>query len=124
PAHYRVDQDYVERKGRPDDTQIWAVGQAIELKRRMDALLDPRNAPKGLQPELALFDCQACHHGLDQMQWRPRTSTGLPPGRLRLYDAPAVMLKVIAGRVAPVLASELGVHLLALHRASTEDWTA
>ena len=122
PAHYRVDQDYVERKGRPNDVQIWAVGQAIDLKRRMDALLDPKNAPRGLQPELALFDCQACHHGLDQLQWRPRATSGLPPGRLRIYDAPAVMLKVIAGRVAPDLAKDLGAHLLALHRATTEDW--
>jgi hypothetical protein len=124
PAHYQVDQDYIERKGQPNDIQIWAVGQALDLKKRMDALLDPKNAPKGLQPELALFDCQACHHPMDQLQWRPRASTGLPPGRLRLYDTSAVMLRVIAARTAPEVASELRAHLLALHRATTEDWTA
>jgi hypothetical protein len=53
-----VSRDYIERKGRPNDMQIWAVGQALDLKKRMDALLDPKNTPKGLQPELALFDCQ------------------------------------------------------------------
>ena len=124
PAHYQVDQDYIERKGRPNDVQIWAVGQALDLKKRMDALLDPRNAPKGLQPEFALFDCQGCHHAVDQLQWRPRASTGLMPGRLRLYDASAVMLRAVAARTAPEVASELGAHLLALHRATTEDWTA
>ncbi|HEX3865052.1 MAG TPA: multiheme c-type cytochrome [Stellaceae bacterium] len=124
PAHYRVDKDYVERKGQPNDMQIWAVGQASDLKRRMAALLDPNNAPKGLQPELALFDCQACHHATDQLQWRARTSTGLPPGRLRLYDATAVMLRVIAGRTAPEIAQKLSEHLLALHRATTQDWQA
>ncbi len=124
PAHYRVDADYIERKGRPNDIQIWAVGQALDVKRRMDLLLDPRNAPKGLQPELALFDCQACHHATDQLQWRPRASTGLPPGRLRLYDTSAMMLGIIAARTAPEAASELRAHLLLLHRATTEDWTS
>ena len=75
PAHYQVDQDYIERKGQPNDIQIWAVGQALDLKKRMDALLDPGNALKGLQPELALFDCQGCHHAMNQLQWRARAST-------------------------------------------------
>jgi hypothetical protein len=124
PAHYQVDADYIERKGRPNDIQIWAIGQALDLKKRMDALLDPKNAPQGLQPELALFDCHACHHATDQLQWRPRASTGLPPGQLHLYDTSAVMLRVIAQRAAPEVASELGAHLLQLHRATTADWTA
>jgi cytochrome c554/c'-like protein len=124
PAHYRVDPDYIERKGRLNDIQMWAVGQALDLKRRMDALLDPKNALKGLQPELALFDCYSCHHPVDQLQWRPRASTGLPPGRLRLYDTSAVMLRAIARRTAPEVADELAAHLLKLHRATTEDWAA
>jgi hypothetical protein len=124
PAHYQVDSDYIQRKGRPNDIQFWAVGQALDLKKRMDALLDPKNAPKGLQPELALFDCHACHHPVDKLQWRPRASTGLPPGRLQLYDTSAVMLRAVAARIAPEVAGELGTHLLQLHRATTEDWTA
>ena len=124
PAHFRADDDYVERKGQPNDMQIWAVGQARDLKRRMEALLDPKNMPKGLQPELALFDCQACHHPMDQVQWRARKSTNLPPGQLRLYDATAVMARVIATRIAPDIASRLGAHLLALHLATTQDWVA
>jgi hypothetical protein len=122
PAHFRVDADYVERKGRPNDMQIWAVGQAVDIGKRMVEMLDPKNAPKGLQPELALFDCQACHHPTDQVQWRARVSTGLPPGRMRIYDATAVMLRVIAMRTAPDAATRLRDHLLALHRATTEDW--
>jgi hypothetical protein len=124
PAHYQVDQDYIERKGQPNNIQIWAVGQTLDVKKRMDALLDPGNAPKGLQPELALFDCHACHHAMNQLQWRPRASIGLPPGRIRLYDASAVMLRVIAARTAPEVASELRGHLFALHRATAENWSA
>jgi Cytochrome c554 and c-prime len=120
PAHFVVDKDYVERKGRPNDMQLWAVGQAVDVRHRMDKVLDPNNAPKGANPELAVFDCQACHHAMNQLQWQKRQAIGLGPGRLRLYDATAVMLRTIAGRVAPDAAKNLSDHLVALHRATTE----
>jgi hypothetical protein len=120
PAHFTVDKDYVERKGRPNDIMFWAVGQAVDLRSRMEKVLDPNNAPKGANPELAVFDCQACHHAMTQLQWQKRQATGLGPGRLRLYDASAVMLRTIAARVAPDAAKELNDHLVALHRATTE----
>lgn len=127
PAHFVVNESYVKRKGRPNDMQIWAVGQASDLRRRMEQVLDPKNAPKGANPELSLFDCQACHHGMNQLQWQKRTAIGLGPGRLRLYDATAVMLRTIAGRVAPDAAKQIEDHLVALHRATVEPnvnyWT-
>jgi hypothetical protein len=124
PAHFTVDKTYIERKGPVNDVQVWAVGQAISLVRRMDAILDPKNAPKGIQPELVLFDCESCHHAMSQIRWRPRKSTGLGPGSVKLYDANAVMLRVIAARVAPGLAKALGEHMLALHHATTVNWDA
>jgi hypothetical protein len=124
PAHFVVDDSYVARKGRPNDMQIWAVGQAVDVIKRTSLLLDPKNAPKGVDLELSLFDCQACHHAMSELQWRKRSSTGLPPGRIRLYDATAAMLRLIARRIAPDTATTLDAHLLALHRASGEDWNA
>jgi Cytochrome c554 and c-prime len=122
PAHFTVNKTYIERKGRVNDVQVWAVGQAISLVRRMDAILDPKNAPKGIQPELVLFECESCHHAMSQIRWRPRKSTGLGPGSVKLYDANAVMLRVIAARVAPATAKALGEHMLALHHATTVNW--
>ncbi len=122
PAHFTVNEKYIERKGPVNDVQVWAVGQAISLVRRMDALLDPKNAPKGIQPELVLFDCESCHHAVSQIRWRPRKSTGLGPGSVKLYDANAVMLRVIAARVAPAAAKALAEHMLALHHATTVKW--
>jgi hypothetical protein len=124
PAHYTVDQSYIERKGPVSEVQIWAVGQVMSLVRRTDALLDPKHAPKGLQPELVLFDCQSCHHAISQIRWQPRSSTGLGPGAVKLYDANAVMLRVVAARVAPATAQALSEHMLALHHATTENWEA
>jgi Cytochrome c554 and c-prime len=121
PAHYVVDQGYTARgKKAPNDLQVWAVGQAIDLKKRMAEVLDPANAPKGANPELVLFDCQACHHAMNRLQWRPRQATGLGPGKLRLYDASAVMAAAAATRAAPQAAGPLNEHLKALHTATAE----
>jgi hypothetical protein len=120
PAHFVVDQGYVERKGRITDVQVWATGQAIALARRMDAVLDPKHAPKGFWPEFAFFDCQSCHHEYGAYA-RP-TTTGLGPGTVKFNDANEVMLKIIAARVAPQAAGALGDHMLALHKATLDDW--
>jgi hypothetical protein len=122
PAHFVVDQSYIERNGRVTDVQVWAVGQAIALVRRMDAVLDPQHAPKGFWPEFAFFDCQSCHH--DYGAYARPTTTGLGPGTVKFNDANEVMLKVIAMRVAPQVASALSEHMMALHKATQDDWAA
>ena len=121
PAHFVVDEGYVARgKKAPNDMQVWAVGQAVDLEKRMAEVLDPANAPKGANPELVLFDCQACHHAMNRLQWRPRGETALGPGKLRLYDASAVMAAVAASRAAQQTAEPLMTHLKALHQATAE----
>jgi hypothetical protein len=124
PAHFVVNESYIQRIGRPNDIQIWAMGQANDVKSRMNLILDPNHAPKGVDYELSLFDCQACHHSMKDLQWQARASTGLPPGRIKLYDATAMMLIVVAQRVAPDKAKELAQHMLALHAATGDNWDA
>ena len=137
PAHFKVTDSYIERKKeKPNDIQMWAVGQAVDLRKRMELIRDPKNAPKGLDPELSLFDCQSCHHAMRpsdawtaakspwSLQWRARASTGLAPGRIKLYDASAVMLRVVAARLAPDAAKQVGERVLALHKATEKDWKA
>jgi cytochrome c554/c'-like protein len=122
PAHFVVDKSYVERKGRITDLQVWGAGQAIALIKRMDAILDPRRSRRGIFPDFVVFDCQSCHHDYGPTA-RP-TLTGLPPGSVKLNDSNLVMLRVAAARVAPGAARSLGDHMLALHKATTEDWAA
>jgi len=123
PAHFVIDKDYIARKGAAaSDVRVWAVGQAVALVKFMDAVIDPKHAPHGIFPELVLFDCTACHHPMSDLRWQPRPSAGLPPGLPPLNDSNAIMLKVIAGRVAPDAAKSLGEHLLALHHASLDNW--
>ncbi len=122
PAHFVVDKAYIERKGPVNDVRVWAVGQAVALVKFMDAVTDPKHAPKGLFPELVLFDCTACHHGMDDLRWQSQPSVGLPPGLPPLNADNAIMLKIIAARASPGVAKSLGDHLLALHHASTQSW--
>ncbi|HTQ33147.1 MAG TPA: multiheme c-type cytochrome [Stellaceae bacterium] len=124
PAHFVVNKSYIERKGRPNDMQIWAMGLANDVKLRMDLVLSPAHAAKGVNFELSLFDCQSCHHSMSELQWRARSTTDLPPGRIKLYDATTVMLLVAADRVSPDAAKALATHLLALHAATGDSWDA
>lgn len=121
PAHYVVDKDYIERKGRPNGVQVWAIGQAMQLEEIMDGYLDPKRNPDGMYPELVFSDCQACHHPLTNVRWEPRASTGLGPGVIKFNDANALMLRVIAERIAPPLGKSLGERMLAFHKATTES---
>jgi hypothetical protein len=121
PAHYVVDKDYVERKGAPNGAQIWAVGQAMALAETMAAFLDSHRNPEGFFPELVFYDCHACHHPMSNLRWEPRQSTGLGPGVPVFNDANALMLRIIAERVAPPLGRALGEHMLAFHHAVTES---
>src|SRR5262249_42355194 len=66
----------------------------------------------------------SCHHSVNQIRWQPRSISGLDPGVVRLYDANAVMLRAIAAQVAPAAAKALSEHMLALHRATIENWDA
>jgi hypothetical protein len=122
PAHFVVDPNYIARKGRITDVQVWATGQAIALARRMEAVLDKRHAPRGLWPEFSFFDCQSCHH--EYGAYARATTTGLAPGSVKFNDANEVMLKVIATRVAPAAATALSEHMMALHKATLDDWAA
>jgi hypothetical protein len=123
PAHFVVDQRYIERKGPVNDVQVWAIGQAVEVAKRMGALNEPKRAPKGIFPELALFDCQSCHHPYNSLRGESDT-TGLAPGSLKLYDTNVAMLRVIAARLAPAASEALSSRMLALQRASSESWAA
>jgi hypothetical protein len=56
---------------------------------------------------------------MSNLRWEPRASTGLGPGVIKFNDANALMLRIIAERVDPGLASSLGQRMLAFHKATT-----
>jgi hypothetical protein len=88
PAHFAVDDDYVRRKGLITPFDLWLAGQLAGARRMLALQVSGWfDAPDGLFPELALYDCQSCHHAMDDRRWSVRrVGAGVRPGTLRLND--------------------------------------
>jgi Cytochrome c554 and c-prime len=128
PSHYTIDADYIQRKGKIDDINLWLAGQ-IEYERRYLSLLQsPLFAHAGLFAEFALYDCFGCHHPLekDKLHWKPaRAETGVPPGTIRLQRQSLLMLQAMAEAIGDGTGvSELVESGNALTRAGQTDAAA
>ncbi|MEM7271244.1 MAG: multiheme c-type cytochrome [Pseudomonadota bacterium] len=127
PAHYVIDDDYRERKKVIDGVKTWAIGQALMVERRMDLMLDSQYATDGMFPELAFFDCHACHHPMSESlpdnggsfaaAWDTRPGTGRGPGEIKLNDSNMLMLEVALGMAGGGLAEKLKSQIADMHKA-------
>src|SRR5262249_46793357 len=66
------------------DERVWAVGQVVSMRAALK-LLEHRAATPGKPwPELAEYDCFACHHDLADQPWRraPKYLNQRLPGSL------------------------------------------
>jgi hypothetical protein len=115
PAHYEVDADYAKRKGKPDETRTWAVGQVVAARGLLAGVA--ASSGDGLFPELVWFSCNACHHPM-QPRWEADPSVALPPGRVRLADTALHGVALWLEVVKPDLAARWRAELKALHQAS------
>lgn len=123
PAHFVVDADYIRRKGKVDDVNLWVAGELEGALRFVTLLQSPFFQPGGMMPELAFYDCYACHHTLDNLHWtRERAGPGIKPGTLRVQKQWFVMLEALAQVVGPPSAvNELVAATSALTQASQRD---
>ncbi len=97
PAHYAVDEDYVARKGDISGFRLWLTGQLESAERQLELLASPLLAPGGMFPELAFYDCHACHHAMDDLRWSiAQAGAGVEPGTLRLQDQHLRVLTIVA----------------------------
>jgi len=126
PAHYVVDQDYVARKGRIEGANLWVTGQIESARRGLELLQSALLQPPGAFPELAFYDCHACHHPLKDRRWTAkRAGPSVSPGAVRLQKPHLVMLRAMAEALgSPALAKELTDGTNALVRAGQSDAAA
>ena len=126
PAHYGVDKDYVERKGTIQGVNLWITGQLESARRGLELLQSPLFHPPGITPELAFYDCHACHHAMNDKRWTAkRAGPGIRPGAVRLQKQHLVMLRAMAEAVgSATLAKELNDGTNALVRAGESDAAA
>jgi len=122
--HYKIDADYLERKGEWNGLRDWGVGQGVAAANLLDQLVDERAGSHGIFPELVLFDCHACHKPMSGKSWAPRQGTGLGPGVVRLNDSNLVMYRHVLAAVDPSASKRIGEQTRALHQATTRDRNA
>jgi len=109
PAHHQVDQDYAERKPTYTRTATWAYGQ-LEAARMQIQLVQRHFTREGSTfPELALFNCHACHQSsMRNLDWsRGVTTPGTQPGSVPLNDGHLRMSLLIARQISPGAARDL-----------------
>lgn len=124
-AHYRVDADYVDRKGRLSHADLWATGVLADARRRLRLIQDDGFSGDSMFPELGLYDCHACHRSMRSVQWRrlPRHGNA-QPGMPFLSDGTFVMALALARSVDSREAETLAAALTRLHVAGGDSVTA
>ena len=118
-SHFKVDDDYLQRKPWPFGVKVWAIGQAVQAKQLLGLLVHPETGSNGAFPEFAFFRCHSCHNAPLGGSGSPGT-LGLP----RLNDANLFFVEVAAGLVDPRLASSIRREISALRAAEGQGWGA
>jgi Cytochrome c554 and c-prime len=120
--HYRVDADYRERKTVDSHSYSWATGLLAEARRRLALIRSKHFEVPGMFPELAFYDCHACHRTMKTVQWRelPRHG-GVGPGVPFINDGTFVMSLALARAIEPGEAEGLYEALRRLHVASSNS---
>lgn len=102
PAHFDVDDDYVERKGRISGFELWLTGQLESAERYLALVGSNLLDTPGMFPELAFYDCHACHHPVDDVRWSSaQAGAGVEPGTLRLQDQHLRVLAAVTRVLEP-----------------------
>lgn len=120
PAHFDADDDYARRKGRPDDAATWAAGQVLAARGLLAGVASASASGHGLFPELAWYDCNACHHPMEPPRWQA-TDAALPPGRPRLADSALYFTGLWLDVVKPDLAAKWREAVQAVHAATLQS---
>ncbi|MCB2072707.1 MAG: hypothetical protein H6917_07520 [Novosphingobium sp.] len=104
--HWDEDADYVRRKGRVDNLQLWAVGQAEAVQRSLSLFATSDHGSQGIFPEFYFYDCHSCHRQIyDRSTFKRSFETN--PGRPIRFGTPPyndeniIMLSAVSRVLAP-----------------------
>lgn len=120
--HYRIDSDYLERKGEVSHAYSWAAGLLAESRQRLELIRGPLFDGDGMFPELGFYDCHSCHRSMKTVRWRPLPRHGgAGPGAPFVHDGTLVMSVALARALSPVDGDAIEKGLAALHRAGADS---
>ena len=87
-----------------EQTRLTAVGSVVVLREALELLAGqatqaiPEKDPRVIWPELAQFDCAACHHELSRPTWRPKPGSAGEAGMPRAPRWPAELAELVLDR--------------------------
>ena len=124
--HHDEDADYIRRKRRTDNVQLWAVGQASAVSRATTLFANPRLGTDGIFPEIYFFDCHACHRQIvdgpnGKANWIANPGRPIPSGMPAFNDENMIMLSAAARVAAPGMAAKFDADSKAFHAAMAKD---
>ncbi len=124
--HHDEDADYAARKRRSDNVQLWAVGQALALKRSLDLYTSANRGIEGVFPEFYFFDCHSCHRRIYDQADAVKTGVSnpgrpIPEGMPPYNDENMIMLSAAARVTAPASAGQFEKASRDFHAALAVD---
>ena len=124
--HHNEDADYAQRKGRTNNVQMWAVGQAMALERSLSLYSNPARGTEGVFPEFYFFDCHTCHRRIsDNPNFEPNAVSNpmrpIPVGMPAYNDENMIMLAAAARAVSPEMGARFDRDSRAFHQAIAKD---
>lgn len=104
--HWNADQAYHRRKGKLDNLQLWAVGQAEAVQRSLSLFAKPEYGSEGIFPEFYFYDCHSCHRAINddparQRKFEANPGRPIPFGTPPYNDENIIMLSAVAHVLAP-----------------------
>ena len=123
--HHDEDSDYIQRKHRTNNVQMWAIGQAAAVSRATTLFAGPKGT-EGVFPEIYFFDCQTCHRQIfdgpnGKANWVPNPGRPIPSGMPAFNDENMIMLSAAAKVAAPGMATRFDADSKAFHAALARD---
>lgn len=124
--HHDEDADYLQRKRRTNNVQLWAMGQATAVSRATTLFANPRLGTQGVFPEIYFFDCQTCHRQIvdgpaGRATWVANPGRPIPSGMPAFNDENIIMLSAAAKIAAPGMAARFDADSRAFHAALAKD---
>ncbi len=124
--HHDEDADYIKRKPRTNNVQMWAMGQAVAVGRATTLFTNPRLGNQGMFPEIYFFDCHSCHRQIidgpnGKANWIANPGRPIPAGMPPFNDENMIMLAAAAKVAAPGMAARFDADSKAFHAAIAKD---
>ena len=119
PPHWERDDEYLARKRAPDLLGQWVQGQLTTAKSSLGLLRTHLVDSNTTLPELAMFDCHACHHAMSDQRWQPSKLTiGVEPGTPRLNLAYFAFVEPLAQSLQTSGSADIVPALRALNQSA------